>query len=205
LIPRLHLVTSDVVLQRPDFRELARTILFQLQDRVAIHLRGHSVSAADMYALAAELAPSVRNVPSLFINDRLDIALAAGIGAVQLTARSIPVAEARKIAPPGIILGYSAHSAEEAAAAAGDGADLILAGSIYQTPTHPDSRPAGLGLIEECVIRCNRPLIAIGGINAERVREVRQAGAYGVAVISAVWHAPDPVQAAHELAKMVES
>jgi len=92
--------------------------------------------------------------------------------------------------PQGFI-GVSVHSEDEAHRAVAAGADFLLAGSIFDTDSHPERAPAGVGLIER-LSRLSCPVIAIGGITAARLPEVRDAGAYGVAAISALWNSADP-------------
>jgi thiazole tautomerase (transcriptional regulator TenI) len=184
LIPRLHLVTDDVVLQQPAFFNSAFQIIDRLADRVALHIRGSSTTAAQLYDLATRLRESNEATP-IIINDRIDIALASHAQGVQLGARSIEIRDARRLLGKKWV-GYSAHDAAEATNAAAEGADWIFAGSIYPTATHPNAVPAGPALITGCARGCEVPILAIGGITAERVQEVRAAGAYGVAVIRAV-------------------
>ena len=99
--------------------------------------------------------------------------------------------------------GYSAHAAEEAKQAEQDGADWVFVGAIYATASHESVQPAGLQLVSDAAAACGVPVIAIGGVTAARIAELRGAGARGVAVIRAVWDAPDPVQAAAELVNML--
>ena len=204
--PALHIVTDDEVLSRPDFIAIAIELLVVLQWKLALHLRGRSTPTATLFNLANALAAKAEFVGThLIINDRVDIALPFDRAGVQLGARSMPVERVREMLPRPRRLGYSAHSAAEAATAENRGADFILAGSIYSTPTHPDMSPGGISLLCEVVVTCSVPVIAIGGICTEQVGEVLSTGAYGVAVIRAVWHAADPVQAAEELVKLLES
>src|SRR5688572_24740656 len=202
LIARLHLVTDDVVLRDPGFLNSATQIIHRLGDRVAVHVRSPSLPAAQLYQLAIQLHDLNSNTP-IIINDRIDVALASGAAGVQLGARSIAVSEARPLLT-GKFIGYSAHDVAEAKAAAGEGADWLFAGTIYPTATHPGVPPAGPNLLRECAATCRIPVLAIGGITAERVPEVRAAGAYGVAIIRAVWSAADPVQAAEQFARLLE-
>jgi thiamine-phosphate diphosphorylase len=205
LIPRLHLVTDDVVLQQENFIPLATELLLVLQRRAALHIRARRVSGADLFALVSELKLRADTVGALLaVNDRVDVALTASARGVQLGTGSLPVATVRAMGGPRLAIGYSAHSADEAAAAERDGADFVFAGSIYHTASHPLITPAGLTLLDACVARCSVPVLAIGGVTAERVPDVLRTGAYGAAVIRAVWHAHDPVQAADELAKLLE-
>jgi thiamine-phosphate diphosphorylase len=118
---------------------------------------------------------------------------------------SLQDAKFRELAPRPRTIGYSAHSEREAAAAETDGADFILAGSIYATRTHPGHEAGGIPLLERMVATCSIPVLAIGGVTAGRVPELLRTGAYGVAVIRAVWDAADPVKAAEQLGRALES
>ena len=205
-LPALHVVTNDEILLRPDFMTVATELLVVLQWRLALHIRGRTTPTSRLFEIANSLAAKAQFVGTqLIINDRIDIALAFDHAGVHIGARSIPVASAREIVPRPRRIGYSAHAASEAAEAEQDGADLVFAGSIYATGTHPGSTPGGIALLSDVVEACSVPVIAIGGVNVERVQEVLSTGAYGVAVISAVWSAADPVHAAEELVKMLAS
>ena len=199
MIPRLHLVTDDVVLQQPGFVTTATRVLRALEGRVALHVRARAVPARTLFGIVSDLRAHAH---WLAVNDRVDIAMTARADAVQLGARSLPIPAVRVMA--GLTIGYSAHSATEAAAAERDGADFVFAGSIHPTSSHPDIVPAGLALLEATVAACVIPVLAIGGMTRERVPGVLKTGAHGVAVISAVWHAADPVQAAGQFAKLLE-
>lgn len=205
MIPRLHLVTDDAVLQDARFAARAIDLCATLRQEVAIHLRGRVFSGRKLFELAEQLRPHAERAGSLLlINDRVDVALSAHVPAVHLGARSLPVERVRALAAIREI-GYSAHSSAEAVLAAQQGANFILAGSIYATLSHPGATPAGVQLLEACVRLCPIPVLAIGGVTRERVAEVRAAGAHGVAVIRAVWHASDPVQAATQFAKLLSA
>lgn len=205
MIPRLHLVTDDAVLQDASFLHSASRIIEQLGSQVALHIRGATTSSAQRYNIAVRLLESAGDDGArIIINDRVDIALASRAHGAQLGARSISVGDARRLLP-GKLIGYSAHGAPEAAAAEAEGADFILAGSIYRTPSHPGAPAAGVELLRQCRESCHVPVLGIGGITPERVGDVRSAGAHGVAVIRAVWNAPDPVQAAQQFARLLES
>jgi thiamine-phosphate diphosphorylase len=204
LVPRLHIITEDSILSKPDFINIAIDLLLALNRSFALHLRAQHLSGARLFEIAKELAPKASLVGTmLVVNDRVDIAAAAGAHAIQIGVKSLPVSVARKITPASMRVGYSAHSAAEAAAAQQGGADFILAGTIFQSLTHPDAEPAGLEMLEACVSACSIPVYAIGGITLDRVDDVVRTGADGLAVIRAVWEAPDPVQAAGQFAKLL--
>ncbi|HET9985137.1 MAG TPA: thiamine phosphate synthase [Longimicrobiales bacterium] len=196
-VPPLHIVAADDVLERDDFVTLATALLVAHGPSLALHLRAHGRSGAFLYRIAAVLARVAGDAGALLVvNDRVDVALSAGAGGVQLGARSLPVAATRALVGAGVALGYSAHAAEEAEAAARAGADWVLAGTIYPTASHPGRAGAGPGRVREIAGRVAVPVVAIGGITADRIAEVVAAGARGVAVVGAVWRAPEPRDAA---------
>jgi thiamine-phosphate pyrophosphorylase len=205
LIPRLQLVTDDAILQQPDFITHAAAIMRALREQVAVQVRARELAASTLFQIVSELQSVARETGALLlVNDRIDVALTAHAPGVQLGARSLPVTVARRLLGSRLI-GYSAHSREECVAAERDGADFLLVGSIYRTASHPGAAPAGISLLEQSAAACRKPVLAIGGITAEHVPELRRAGAHGVAVIRAVWSAPDPVHAALELTKLLET
>jgi thiamine-phosphate pyrophosphorylase len=191
----LHVVTDDEVLARPRFAAMAGSVLAAGGPAVTLHLRGHATSAGRLFGAAIGLGAAARDAGArLLVNDRVDIALAAGADGVQLGWRSLPVERVRGLIGPRLI-GYSAHEAGEAAAAAAAGADFVLIGAIYETPSHP-GRAAGAALVQAAAAAASVPLVAIGGVTPARVPELVSAGAAGVAVRSGVWDAADPSAAA---------
>ena len=156
---------------------------------------------AQAAALRALLAP--RAVP-LIVNDRLDLALAAGADGVHLGQGDLPCAVARRLAGPDFLLGVSVSSPAEAAQAESEGADYLGVSPVFDTPTKRDT-PSATGLAGLRAIRAatRLPLVAIGGIHAGNAAEVIRAGADGVAVVSAIMAARDPRAAAHALAAAV--
>ena len=159
-------------------------------------------------ALQLELAQRLRQVTKgkalLFINDSVSIAEASGADGVQLTenSRSIASAHARMGRP--LLIGRSVHGVDAAREAAAQGADLLVVGTVYDSPTHPGQPPAGVGLVGWCA-QPGVPCIGIGGITASSAPAVMQAGASGVAVISAILSATDPATAASQLAASVST
>jgi len=167
----------------------------------AIQLREKDLSARDLYALGARLraALSPYGVP-LLINDRLDVALALDAAGVHLAGHSLPTAVARRVLGTGKLLGVSTHSVEEARCAAADGADFIVFGPVFTTPSKVAyGPPQGLQHLRTVVRAVHIPVIAIGGIDHTNLPQVVQAGAYGVAMIRAVLAAPDPYTATQQL------
>jgi thiamine-phosphate pyrophosphorylase len=140
----------------------------------------------------------------LIVNDRLDVALAVEADGAHVGQDDMPVELARRLLGPGRILGVSASSRVEAERAIAAGADYLGVGPIYPTRGKADAGPAtGVGLLREIAAFADLPLVAIGGITAANAADVIQAGACGVAVITAVVNAEHIATAAHELCQAV--
>jgi thiamine-phosphate pyrophosphorylase len=136
---------------------------------------------------------------TFIVNDRLDLALVLEADGVHLGQDDLPPRLARPLLRPGMLLGVSTHSAEQARAAQAAAADYVAVGSIFPTATKSSFELVGPGLLRELRGEIRLPLIAIGGITAANVGEAVRAGADGVAVISAVCGAPDPEDATRRL------
>jgi thiamine-phosphate diphosphorylase len=204
VIPVLHVVTNDLVIGRPWFTDRARGVMQAAGKLGALHLRARLVSAARLYELARELLPvQERTGCWVVINDRLDVALTAGASGAQLTTRSIDVADARRMVGS-LPLGASVHSVSEATAAASSGADWVVAGHIYPTPSHAGAPGLGLELVRDVATTVHVPCIAIGGVLPEHVPTLLAAGAYGVATISGIWGANDAELAASDYVSRYE-
>ena len=163
----------------------------------AVQLREKDLAVRDLLALAAPLREATRRHGArLLINDRADVALATGADEVQRTHDSLPVEALRRIGPALFIIAASVHSEAEARQAATDGADFLVFGPVYETPSKlAYGPPQGLAALRRVVAAVDRPVIAIGGITPARVAEVLAAGAAGVAVISAILAADRPADA----------
>ena len=191
-LPRVHAITDAAVLALPDFGARAAAIA-AAGPAIALHARDRTAGGAALAAAASRLAALARPPEAmLLVNGRPDVAAACGAAGVQLAAGDLAPADARRIC--GGLIGRSVHSENEARVAADEGADFVIAGSVYPTATHPDRAPGGLALIRSC-LRAGLPVIAIGGVTAARAAELRDAGAWGVAAISALWGAADPAAA----------
>jgi thiamine-phosphate pyrophosphorylase len=157
-----------------------------------IQLRDKAAPTRALLGLARRLGEAVRRAGGVFVvNDRLDVALAAGADGVHLGQDDLPVSAARRLGPD-LVVGASTHSVEQAEQAQAEGADYVALGSIYPTASKPGFELVGLEALRRARPRLARPLVAIGGITPERVPAVLAAGADGVAVISAIGLAPDP-------------
>ena len=193
-LPRLHAVTDAETLRAEDFGVRAAAIA-AAGPAVALHARDRSAGGAALAAAATRLLALARPPEAaVFVSGRPDIAAALGAHGVQLAAGDLAPADARRLLPGGWI-GRSVHDLAEAAAAVAEGADFLIVGNVYETDSHPGRPAAGLDLLRT-VSALGRPVIAIGGLDAERAREARAAGAYGVAAIRALWHAKDAAAAA---------
>lgn len=166
-----------------------------------IQLRDKDMSGRELYDLGIELAKATRREGALLIvNDRLDIALACGADGVHLGQDDLPVKEARQLAPRGFIIGASVGSVEEALDAERAGADYVALSPVFSTPSKADAGAGrGLEMLSRIRKAVSVPVIAIGGITMENVAAVIEAGADGVAVISAVIGQPDIEAAAMDL------
>lgn len=205
--PRLHLVTNDEVLRRPAFQDHARALLRVYGPAIALHLRGHGLGGGALFFLADRLREIAEAKGSwLVVNDRVDVARVAGIRAVQLGRRSLPVPEARRVLGGGVHIGFSAHGAGEAAEAVAAGADFVIVGTIYPSASHPGDPGAGPAQVSETVAAVGAavPVIAIGGVTPARVAPIMAVGGHGVAVLGGVWDAPDPIGAVREYLDALE-
>jgi len=171
-----------------------------------VQLREKDLAAAQLVPLADRLRAITQDKALLIVNTRLDVALVCGADGVHLPERGPSVAATRRLAGDGFIIGRSVHSAEEAAKAQEEGADYVQVGAIFPSRSHPGQTPAGLGLLESVAARVTIPIVAVGGITAGSVGQVMQAGARGVAVISAILDSSSPGAATRRLAEaMVEA
>ncbi|MGD9782622.1 MAG: thiamine phosphate synthase [Kiritimatiellia bacterium] len=142
----------------------------------------------------------------LIVNDRVDVALAVGADGVHLGQRDLPVADARRLGPPGWIIGVSAESVADAVRAEKEGADYVGASPVFATPTKTDhAPPLGLDGLRAIRAAVKIPLVAIGGLHAGNAREVIRAGADGLAVVSAIVAADSPREAAVVLRREIDA
>ncbi len=159
----------------------------------AIQLRDKSADARSLFEQARALLPLTRaHGALLFVNDRLDVALAAGADGVHLGPDDLPVVAARHAVPPGFLVGYSTDDPDLARRAAADGAAYIGCGAVFGTRTKDvgDERIGPEGL-QRVVAAVRVPVIGIGGVTVDNVAELARAGAAGAAVVGAVMKADD--------------
>jgi thiamine-phosphate pyrophosphorylase len=167
----------------------------------AIQLRDKTASTAQLLNTALTLRQVTHEAYALlFVNDRLDVALAAGADGVHLGPDDVPLEAARRVAPPGFLLGYSTDDPDAARRAEAEGADYLGCGAVWRTSSKVVGDEAiGLDRLDQVSRAVRIPVVAIGGVTAERARAVALTRAAGVAVIGAVMEAPDPRAAASEL------
>jgi len=163
----------------------------------AVQLREKDMAVRDLLGLARALRDSTRRHGArLLINDRADVALAVRADGVQRAGTSLPVSALRAIGPSGFLVGASVHAVDEARAAAADGADFVLFGPVYDTPSKRRyGPPQGLAALEQVTAAVDTPVFAVGGVTPARVAEVVRAGAAGVAAIGAILAAERPADA----------
>ncbi len=164
-----------------------------------VQIREKDLPGGLLLDLAQEIRRATGDGPLLMVNERADVALAAGAAGVQLGEEGLPVSIAREILGPRQLVGRSVHSVEGAVEAASQGADLLVVGTMFATRSHPGAAAIGPVLLNQISQRCNTPMIGIGGINTANLGEVLKAGACGVAVISSILATDDPEEAAREL------
>lgn len=153
-----------------------------------VQVRAKSLTDAALLAMALEAVAAARAAGGvLLVNDRPDVALLAGADGVHVGQDDLAPRDARAVLPPGTIVGLSTHDDAQVEAAAGEPIDYLAIGPVFPTRTKADPRPVvGLDGVRSARARTRLPLVAIGGITAENARSVIDAGADGVAVISAV-------------------
>jgi thiamine-phosphate pyrophosphorylase len=198
---KLYLITDRHATKMP----LPEAITLALQGGVrAVQLREKDLPMRELLALAQELRTITREFGAkLFINDRIDVAVSVNADGVHLGQQSMPVEAARKVVGNDLLVGVSTHNLEEAKAAATGGADFITVGPVFETPSKAKyGAPVGIDLIRLLKKELSIPFYAIGGIKSGNIYTVMGAGAFGVALISAIMAAEDIRKAS---SKLVES
>jgi thiamine-phosphate pyrophosphorylase len=166
----------------------------------AVQLREKDLCAAELLSLADELRNLTLQYDALLlINDRIDVALAADADGVHLGGHSLPIDQARKLLGSDRLIGVSTHSPEEVYQATIQGADFVTFGPVYETPSKAAyGSPQGLQSLTDVCHQSAIPVFALGGITSQRQQDVMQAGAHGVALISAILAASDPAAATYD-------
>ena len=171
-----------------------------------IQLREKDLGGKELFELADNTAKLCQRYNAqLFVNDRVDVALAVDAAGVQLGKTSIPVETARALLGPDKNIGVSTHSIEEATDAERCGADFVLFGPVYFTPSKAGfGEPQGLATLKKIVENLSLPVYAIGGIKPENIAAVKRTGVRGVALISAIIGAADPTTASKRILQLLQ-
>ena len=205
-LPRLHVIAGDGIVGGQDWRQRLRPVMEAGGDALALHLRARRTPAVRLLEVAEWLVEASRRAGTLVVvNDRVDVALAAGAGGVHLREDSLPAVAVRAIAGPELRVGRSIHAPRQAAELAHEGLDYLFAGTVYATPSHPGRAPAGPEAVAEAVARAVVPVIAIGGVTPARTRELSALGVHGVAVMSGVWGRGHPARAVARYLQVLQS
>jgi len=199
LPPRVLMLVTDR--KQAGSRPLTEIVDAAIEGGVnAVQLRDKDLPPGDLLALARQLRGVCGTRALLIVNDRVDVALLSGADGVQLGETSLPVGAVRALLPPSMLVGRSVHSVRDARQAELDGADYLLAGTLFASPSHRDVVPAGTQLVRELTTRVSIPVLGIGGITADNAADCWEAGAAGLAVISAIFRDENPRAAAARLA-----
>jgi thiamine-phosphate pyrophosphorylase len=203
---------TDARRERGDLAAFAEAALgggvdiIQLRDKGSSGERQHGpLEAGDELAALEVLADVARRYGALLaVNDRADIALAAGSDVLHLGQDDLPLPIARDIVGPRPLIGRSTHDYDQVVAAAAEPVDYFCVGPCWPTPTKPGRPAAGLALVRAAAeLRTDKPWFAIGGIDEQRLPEVLDAGAHRVVVVRAITAADDPQAAARRLKAML--
>jgi thiamine-phosphate pyrophosphorylase len=204
-IGRFHVLTDTDLQNCFSHIELAELAIAGGADTV--QFRQKTGETIQMIRIAEQIQALCKRAGVAFIiNDRVDVAIAAHADGVHLGQEDFPIPLARKLLGEGAIIGGSAKNVEEARKCFLEGADYIGFGPVYPTSSKEDAGPAsGLDLLRQVVEKIPLPIIAIGGINKDNTLLVRETGAYGIAVISAVCCEKDPEEATRCLRRLLEA
>ncbi|MEX0892360.1 MAG: thiamine phosphate synthase [Gemmatimonadota bacterium] len=197
---RLIVVTDRGLAAPRKVREIVEAAL--AAGAPAVQLRDKTATARELFEQATALLPRIREYGALlFVNDRLDAALAAGADGAHLGPDDLPVAAARRAAPAGFLIGYSTDDPETARRAVADGAAYIGCGAVFGTTTKAEAGQEGIGTerLDSVARAVDVPVVGIGGITPANVAQVAATAAAGAAVVGAVMAAADPAAAVRAL------
>jgi thiamine-phosphate pyrophosphorylase len=203
---RLHVITDTVLQDRFPHAELARLAAAGGADAVQFREKRPWTTRALVETAVAMRRAVEGTGTALVVDDRVDVAAAVGARAVHLGRDDLDVATARRLLGPEALIGGTANSLEEALRVAASGVDYLGVGPVFGTrsKTNP-APPLGLAELHAIVAAVATPVMAIGSLTADRVADVLEAGAHGVAVLSAVVCAPDPAAATDELRRAIDA
>lgn len=181
--------------------EARRGLLAQLREAVEagvdlIHVREGDLTSSDLATLVVDILGIARgSTTRVVVNDRLDVALACGADGVHLRSDSVSPADARRLTPAGFLIGRSVHTTDEATRAAG--ADYLIAGAVFATSSKPTGTPLlGVEGLRSIVRSASMPVLAIGGMTIDRLDEIAETGAAGIAAVGLFQTSPAEVDGA---------
>ena len=208
----MGVIAFDLYLVTDRNQTVGRDLLWVVEQALdggvkAIQLREKDLAGRDVFVLAErfhKLCQAYR--ADLFINDRVDVALAVDAAGVQLGKTSIPVTSARALMGSKKRIGVSTHTLEEAREAEQSGADFVLFGPVYFTASKAAyGPPQGLAALKTIVDKISLPVYAIGGVTPENIGPTQNTGARGVALISAIMSAANPKEATEKMLQQLRS
>ncbi len=181
----LYLITDRKVMKTSFYEAVEEALRAGVK---ALQLREKDLTVRELLQMSYKLRELTSAFGArLFINDRVDVAMAVQADGVHLGGASMPVSAVRRIVGNGLMIGVSTHHIKEAATAEAEGADFITFGPVYDTPSKRQyGPPQGIERLREVTSKIRIPVFAIGGIKKDKVSEVLDAGAHGVALISAI-------------------
>lgn len=198
IIKELHIITTGC----QEIKVFA-SIAADIQEYVDyFHLREHSLTAIELYNAVELLISKGIPLSKIIINDRVDVAYAVKAAGVQLGFKSLQVKVVRESFPD-LRIGCSTHSLIEAKTAFQNGADYAIFGHVFQTKSKQGLPPKGLKALNEIALHAGIPIIAIGGMDPSNIKYVLDAGASGVAVMSGVLEANDPISAVKQYSRII--
>ena len=201
-LPCIMLVTDG---RAHDGRRLDDTVEAAIEGGVnVVQVRDKERPGGELYTVVERLVRLVRRRALVMVNERLDVALAAGADGVQLGGSALPTEAARRLAPD-LLIGRAVHDSTCAGEASARGADLLLVGTIFASRSHPEISPAGPSLLRKVAATTHLPLVGIGGVTASNAAQVIGAGASGVAVVSEIVDAREPREATAKLVATVRA
>lgn len=198
-VPRLHLV-GPLDTDPQTYPRIAMAAVSGGCD--GVHVRMPRGATSETLAIARSIQASIGNA-ALIINDRIDVALLLGASGVHLGERGFTVSEARQIVPDTLLIGRSIHDVDGAKAAADAGADYLLAGHIFDTPSKQGLPGRGLDWLRSVVSTVDIPVIAIGGITTGNLASVIGTGAHGVAIGRELLLADEPTRRANDIVGLI--
>ncbi|MDU9376344.1 Thiamine-phosphate synthase [Methanocorpusculaceae archaeon Sp1] len=200
----LYVVTDETLSRGLTHEEIARYAVAGGAN--IIQLRDKEKSSRELYEIACRMKEICRGRALFIVNDRMDVALAAGADGVHLGQSDLPIAAVKKLCPKNFLIGISVGNADEAREAEAAGADYVAVSPVFSTSSKSDAGSGhGVAAVREICSAVMCPVVGIGGINAENTPELIAAGLDGVAVISAVVSAPDVTEAARALSLVIKT